>query len=453
MRTKKLFMSAGLSGLLFASSLTGLGVFEAVAQENADTQNTSVNFQDNFMDLSGDWYFNAYKGYTDASDPLDSIQSITPDVYTSWGIVQPGLDWWTSDFDDSLGGNQWYAGYAWYVRTFTMEDALPEDELVLSVGSFDESNEVYLNGQFIGSTGVNFTEDGIGVYDGSNPWEVECAYAFDKSILNAEGENTIAVRMCNSSGGGGWYKGPIGIFTKPAFDAMVAASNGRFLVSTYASETIGDEAVTYRIYLPEEYETSDKSYPVLYMLHGINSSGKSYVIDKIDDLLEEAIANGKIDPIIVVLPDDPSRQSFWLGAYGDMVANDLVSHIDSTYRTLADSQHRYIGGCSMGGGGAVSVFSLYPDKFDGLISFYGAFRYVDAENKISSLTDEELKDKLIYMACGDKDEYGFFEDQTSMDKLLTERGVEHYHEINDGTHSSEFYLPRFIDAIKFVTGK
>lgn len=461
MKTNKL-ISTLLVGGLVATMFIGCGTngeVQSTSSNNGNNDNTTcystsnIAFNDDFMDLSGDWYFNAYRKYNSNSDSLDSITAITPDVYSTWGTVQPGVDWWTEDFDASLGGNSWFAGYAWYVKTFTIDGELPDDNLVLSVGSFDESNEVYLNGQLVGATGINFTEDGIGVYDESNPWEVECAYTVDKELINTTGENTIAVRMCNSSGGGGWYKGPIGFYTATAYSAIEAESNGRFIVETYKSDALNGEEETYRIYLPKEYETSTASYPVLYMLHGINGSGKSYAIDKVDELLDEAIDKNEIEPMIVVLPDDPTKQSFWLDEYGDMVGNDLIAHIDSTYRTIADSDHRYIGGCSMGGGGAFSIFSQYPEKFSGVISFYGALSYVDADRKITNLPDEALDGKLIYMACGDKDMYAFYNDEESMDQILTNRGVTHYHEISPGEHNSAFYLPRFIDAIKYVTGQ
>lgn len=88
----------------------------------------------------------------------------------------------------------------------------------MAVGCFDESNEVYINGKLIGSNGINFNDEGVGFYDGSNPWDVNNVYALDSSVLNYGGKNTIAIRTCNSSGGGGWYQGPVGIYTVAAYN-------------------------------------------------------------------------------------------------------------------------------------------------------------------------------------------------------------------------------------------
>lgn len=452
---KKDYLSLLLCILLSALSLSGCGAAknaepEASADKPKADISRNVSFQDGFMDLSSDWYFSAYRGLRDSSSDLDQISSVTPDIYGTWNIVQPGLGWWTGDFDKSLGGNPNFAGYAWYVRTFIPEGNLPQGILKLSVGSFDEANEVYVNGELVGSTGMNYDEKGIGTYDGSNPWEEECIYDLDSSLITPEQENTIAVRMCNSSGGGGWYQGPIGIYSPEAYEETAALNGTRFLLNTYCSAALDNTEQTYRIYLPKNYEESGESYPVLYFLHGINSSGKSFEIDQLDRLLDEAMESGEIKPMIVVLPDDPTKNSFWLGKYSDMVAKDLVQEIDSNYRTMTDKNARFIGGCSMGGGGAFHIATTYPDTFSGIISFYGALNYVGAGQSVAALSDEQLSGMKIWMACGDQDMYGFYRDQEEMDKLLTKRGVPHYHEISAGEHSSSFYLPRFISAVQYI---
>ena len=57
--------------------------------------------------------------------------------------------------------------------------------------------------------------------------------------------------------------------------------------------------------------------------------------------------------------------------YDDYVARDLVAHVDSSYRTLADRRHRGVAGLSMGGYGAVSLALGYPDVFAAAASHSG----------------------------------------------------------------------------------
>ena len=82
---------------------------------------------------------------------------------------------------------------------------------------------------------MNFT-DGVGFYDGSNPWDVNNVYELPSEFLKYGEENIIAVRMCNSSGGGGWYEGPIGVYSQAAYNKAYGKA------SVYAPEDV-QEAV------------------------------------------------------------------------------------------------------------------------------------------------------------------------------------------------------------------
>ncbi|MDL4842140.1 hypothetical protein [Aquibacillus rhizosphaerae] len=159
---------------------------------------TGAKPDEQLIDLMGDWKFNAYKSYSNTgSVALDQIDNVTKDVWSGWGTVQPALGWWSADFDESLGGNSNWLGYAWYVREFEMPADFATEDLLLALGKFDEANETYVNGVRVGATGI---PEAGGAYDQSNPWDVERLYDLDASILNYGGTNTIAVRMANSNG-------------------------------------------------------------------------------------------------------------------------------------------------------------------------------------------------------------------------------------------------------------
>lgn len=575
-KLKRSDMAAGINTTVSVSA-EFLGMNQELASLSlVKVQDTGTADDEQQIDLMGNWYFKAYKAYkrndTEITE-LDRIENITEDVYTAWGTVQPGLGWWTSDFDSSLGGNGNYGGYAWYVRSFDLPEDFPKDGLILAVGCFDEANEVYINGNRVGSTGMDYTiAEGIGVYDGSNPWDTNCVYDLDSSVLNYDETNTIAVRMCNSSGGGGWYEGPIGIYSVAAYnkaagkpsayapddiknavlelaeiqqtaietenldaykktlsadyfdsgydkerrteqiagwmeayddiqitdtgagvfvdgslynyqavrvitgvdaegneveiyngevseyymaadgETIMYGSHSRFFVDHYISEALGKTEQTFRIYLPEGYFDTDNAerYQTLYLFHGINSTSKTYEIDDIDAVLDQAIASGEIEKMIVVIPDDPTKSSFWRGEYADMVTDDLIPAVDSRYRTINDERYRFTSGCSMGGAGSVNIGLFNPNLFSGVVSFYGALNYVNAVENAAPLSPEYLQQYAIYMACGNQDMYNFYDVQEQMSRLLSEKGVEHYHYIDIGTHSSTFYLPLFVDSVQYV---
>ena len=140
-----------------------------------------------------------------------------------------------------------------------------------------------------------------------------------------------------------------------------------------ALENNGGEDPTRRvtIYLPPGYDKTSDKYPVIYYLHGFTWSDSLQIAsDHFDELLDQAIAMGKIKPLIVVLPDQHTlyRGSFYTnssltGNWADFTAKDLVSYIDKNYRTIPERESRGIAGHSMGGGGAIKMGMLFPDVF------------------------------------------------------------------------------------------
>jgi len=137
---------------------------------------------------------------------------------------------------------------------------------------------------------------------------------------------------------------------------------------------IDDEEIPTRrvtIYLPPGYEQSDDRFPVIYYLHGFSGSDSLQIaVDRFDLLLDKAIETGKINPVIVVLPDHNTeyRGSFYTnstltGNWADFTAKDVVEHVDRNFRTIPDRSSRGITGHSMGGHGAIKLGMLFPDVF------------------------------------------------------------------------------------------
>lgn len=131
----------------------------------------------------------------------------------------------------------------------------------------------------------------------------------------------------------------------------------------------------YAVLLPDGYATSDKRYPVLYLLHGYTGNYSSWLTYA---QLPPAAATDH--GLIVVMPD--AGNTFyvnWHGADGDRpqrwedaIAVDLVKHVDATYRTVADRRGRSVGGLSMGGYGAAVIGLRNPDRFAAVVTSGGA---------------------------------------------------------------------------------
>jgi len=125
------------------------------------------------------------------------------------------------------------------------------------------------------------------------------------------------------------------------------------------------------IYLPPGYEESNLNYPVIYYLHGFTRNDSlTIAVDHLDNLIDKAIATGKIKPVIVVISDQYTlyrggmyTNSSLIGNWSDFTSKDLVAYVDQNYRSIKNKDSRGIAGHSGGGHGAVKLGMLFPDVF------------------------------------------------------------------------------------------
>ncbi|MEJ2594827.1 MAG: beta galactosidase jelly roll domain-containing protein [bacterium] len=115
-----------------------------------------------------------------------------------WDVVYVPQSWEKSGFVD-------YNGYAWYRKVFDADETLDREDLLLRLGQIDDVDEVYLNGQLIGTTGV-FPPLVRTAYT------VPRKYPLPAELLNMKGKNVIAVRVYDEYLDGGIYSGPVGIY-------------------------------------------------------------------------------------------------------------------------------------------------------------------------------------------------------------------------------------------------
>lgn len=132
----------------------------------------------------------------------------------------------------------------------------------------------------------------------------------------------------------------------------------------------------YQVYLPEGYETSDKSYPVLYFLHTFFEDEDTFFDHQNGkQLFDEAIESSRFGEVIVVTADFNTSVGGSLytnspvtGQWRNFMIDELVPHIDRQYRTLARRESRGIFGYQAGAYGAIRFASRHPEVFG---SVYG----------------------------------------------------------------------------------
>jgi pimeloyl-ACP methyl ester carboxylesterase len=152
---------------------------------------------------------------------------------------------------------------------------------------------------------------------------------------------------------------------------------GKVITETFLAVSIqgngGGEDTMRRltIYLPPGYDNSKKRYPVIYFLHGFPIDDSICMADfRFQDLFDQAIAGGRMNPMILVLPNSYTRfmgsvytNSSLTGKWADYIAKDVVHYIDKKFRTIPDRRCRGLAGNSMGGHGALKIGMLYSDIF------------------------------------------------------------------------------------------
>jgi len=125
------------------------------------------------------------------------------------------------------------------------------------------------------------------------------------------------------------------------------------------------------VYTPPGYATSGKRYPVVYFLHGYAVGAQVYVerVLNLPASVDTAMAAGA-DEVILVMPDAFNRyggsmysNSPAIGDWETWISEDLVTYIDSHYRTLAKRESRGLSGHSMGGYGTLRIGMKHPEVF------------------------------------------------------------------------------------------
>jgi len=152
---------------------------------------------------------------------------------------------------------------------------------------------------------------------------------------------------------------------------------------------------SYLIHLPHDYAHCTRHYPVLYYLHG--GQGNQREVRKLLPAMLRAMHRGKMPQAIVVSPQalpigwyanaEREVDGVVSGPVENVVAHDLVNHIDATWRTIPTSAGRALEGWSMGGFGALRLGFKYPQRFGAVSSLGGAVISWQDEHNMGYLTN------------------------------------------------------------------
>lgn len=172
---------------------------------------------------------------------------------------------------------------------------------------------------------------------------------------------------------------------------------------TFYSKTIKGDA-SYLIYLPPDYGSSPaKRYPVVYWLHGRGSTQRSGAVFVAQ--LDAAIKAGKSPSMIAVLVNGLRDSRYYDSFDGKrpvetVFIQDLIPHIDATYRTFSKREYRALEGFSMGGFGSAHFGFKYPDLFGAVSIMSGALLDDEMAASIPDLYERNFGANRDYFHAG-----------------------------------------------------
>lgn len=243
----------------------------------------------------------------------------------------------------------------------------------------------------------------------------------------------------------------------------------------YPSPTLGMERRRMTVYTPAGYEDSNKQYPVLYLLHGAGGDENAWSeLGRAIQILDNLIAQGKAEPMIVVMPNGNGAQEAVPGEYPNsmykpLFANpktmegsfekafpDIMKYVESHYRTINDKNHRAIAGLSMGGFHSLYISANNPDLF-GYVGLFSAainrqakgentYIYENLEAKLAKQFSNAPK--LYFIGIGNTD--FLFQDNVKYRELLDANGYKYEYMETDGGHewrNWRKYLNHFVPEL------
>lgn len=255
------------------------------------------------------------------------------------------------------------------------------------------------------------------------------------------------------------------------------------------SDVLGKE-VEYSIYLPAGYDISDRSYPVLYLLHGFTDDETGWVqFGEVKAIADKAMGDVEVTPTIIAMPD--AGLSWYINShdgsvmYEDFFMDEFIPHVENTYRARAEKQYRAVAGLSMGGYGTLIYAMKHPDMFaaaaplsagvsldetiitmamDQWNNVYGSPFGKNEEGKnrlddhymansilniVKTADADRLKQVRYYIDCGDDD--FLIKGNMALHAALLDKDIPHEFRVRDGGHTWTYWRTALPEVLKFVS--
>lgn len=275
-----------------------------------------------------------------------------------------------------------------------------------------------------------------------------------------------------------------------AFTTLLAAqAMGKVLVSQSLESQKMHKEMKYSIVLPETYDQSNQSYPVIYLLHGVSGNEQSWVYGGDVQFIADQWYKTSGKEYIIVIPDGGN---YWymndakgVSPYEDYFIQEFIPTIEKNYRIRSERSARFIAGLSMGGHGSLRFAVKYPKLFSkcyamspgiftdeefatlpadrykkyGLNELLGELegtaRLNDFYHKnmildlIKPLTNQQLSGVKYVIDCGD-DDFLLFGNMSLM-QLMRSKEMSAEFRIRDGAHNWTYWKESLRMALPFFS--
>jgi enterochelin esterase-like enzyme len=241
----------------------------------------------------------------------------------------------------------------------------------------------------------------------------------------------------------------------------------------------------YAVYLPPDYESSQRSYPVLYLLHGGGDDQTGWVqFGEVLNIADKSIREGSATPMIIVMPDANTGKRGYFNdikgewRYEDFFFEEFMPFVEKTYRIKEEKRYRAVAGLSMGGEGSFVYALHHPELFSsacplsagtGPLKLENAKEYLsrrgvtyNAEAEVetyfkrhsvlelvNAIPDDQKKALRWYIDCGDDD--FLYEGNSLVHIALRKKEIPHEFRIGDGGHTWSYWRNALPKVLAFVS--
>lgn len=269
------------------------------------------------------------------------------------------------------------------------------------------------------------------------------------------------------------------------FSLTLLAQSGKVIDNLSMTSKILNMDRKYAVYLPPDYEASQRSYPVLYLLHGAGDDQTGWVqFGEVLHIADKAIKEGKATPMIIIMPDAHTGHRGYFNdiegkwRYEDFFFEEFMPYVEKQFRIKGEKRFRAISGLSMGGGGTLIYALHHPELFSSACPLSAAvgsatpeaakeyykqrgitgasdeqmeayFKKYSAFPIIENMPDSDKKAVRWFIDCGDDD--FLYEGNSLLHIAMKKKEIPHEFRIRDGAHTWTYWRASLPEVLSFVS--